>query len=246
MSEKEKVRELIRLERVYKIYRAGQENEVRALQNINLKIIGGEFVAIMGPSGSGKSTCMNLIGSLDIPTKGKVFLENKDISKLAESELALLRGKKIGFIFQQFNLIPNLTALENVTLPMIFQGVEEYERIERGKELLKKFGLADRMYHYPAQLSGGEQQRVAIARALANNPDIILADEPTGNLDSINGEIILSFLDALHKEGKTIVMITHDQNLALRHAEIIYWLKDGKIEKVTKKYRNKWITLKRR
>lgn len=246
MSEKEKVRELIRLERVYKIYRAGQENEVRALQNINLKIIGGEFVAIMGPSGSGKSTCMNLIGSLDIPTKGKVFLENKDISKLAESELALLRGKKIGFIFQQFNLIPNLTALENVTLPMIFQGVEEYERIERGKELLKKFGLADRMYHYPAQLSGGEQQRVAIARALANNPDIILADEPTGNLDSINGEIILSFLDALHKEGKTIVMITHDQNLALRHAEIIYWLKDGKIEKVTKKYRNKWITLRRR
>ena len=246
MSEKEKVRELIRLERVYKIYRAGQENEVRALQNINLKIIGGEFVAIMGPSGSGKSTCMNLIGSLDIPTKGKVFLENKDISKLAESELALLRGKKIGFIFQQFNLIPNLTALENVALPMIFQGVKEYERIERGKELLKKFGLADRMYHYPAQLSGGEQQRVAIARALANNPDIILADEPTGNLDSINGEIILSFLDALHKEGKTIVMITHDQNLALRHAEIIYWLKDGKIEKVTKKYRNKWITLKRR
>ena len=221
---------IIKLENVWKVYRMGNV-EVNALQGLNLEIENGEFLAIMGPSGSGKSTAVNMIGCLDVPTKGKILLDNHDISKLSESELAQIRGKKIGFIFQQFNLIPTMTALENIMLPMIFQGKDEKERIERATQLLELVELGDRIQHRPTELSGGEQQRTAIARALANNPEVIIADEPTGNLDSKTGIIVLDFLKKLHKkEDKTIVMVTHDANLS-KSAERIEFLKDGRIVK---------------
>jgi len=225
--------EIIRLKNVSKYYKMG-ETTVKALDGIDLKINRGEFVAIMGPSGSGKSTGMNLVGSLDIPTKGVIYLDGEDISKMEESELAQVRGKKIGFIFQSFNLIPNLTALENVALPMIFQGDGVNERVKKAKELLSLVGLGDRTGHYPNQLSGGQMQRVAIARSLANDPEVILADEPTGNLDTKTGKIVMEFLDNLNREGKTIIMVTHDPELAVEHADIVYWLLDGKLEKVTR------------
>lgn len=234
--------ELIKLDDVHKHYGHGH-SLVKAVDDIDISVRKGEFVAIMGPSGSGKSTTMNLVGSLDVPTYGKIFLNHKDTSHLSESDLAQLRGKTVGFIFQQFNLIGNLTALENVMLPMIFQNVPEKERIERAKYLLGEVQLSHRMDHYPGQLSGGEQQRVAIARALANNPDVILADEPTGNLDSKTGEIVLSFLNKLNAEGKTIVMVTHDQHLAMEHADIIFWIRDGRVRKVTKRQGKIWINL---
>ena len=219
---------IINLENVWKIYRIG-EIQVPALRGLNLQIKRGEFVAVQGASGSGKSTALNLIGCLDVPTKGRVYLEGKDISKLSESELAQIRGKKIGFIFQQFNLINTLTALENVTLPMIFQNILREERIRKAKELLEMVELGDRMNHKPNELSGGQQQRVAIARSLANNPEVILADEPTGNLDSKTGETVINFLGKLHKEkNTTIIMVTHDANLA-QHADRIKYLKDGMI-----------------
>ena len=221
---------IIKLESVWKTYKMGNV-EVNALQGLNLDVKEGEFLAIMGPSGSGKSTAVNMIGCLDVPTKGQIMLDQHDISKLSESELAQIRGRKIGFIFQQFNLIPTLSALENVMLPMIFQGVDEKERIERATRLLELVELGDRLNHKPTELSGGQQQRVAIARALSNNPEVIIADEPTGNLDSKTGTIVLEFLHKLHKkEGKTIVMVTHDSNLS-RVAERIEFLKDGKIIK---------------
>ena len=221
---------VIKLENVCKVYKMG-DVKVNALQGMSLDVREGEFVAIMGPSGSGKSTAVNMIGCLDVPTKGKVFLENHDISKLSESELAQIRGRKIGFIFQQFNLVQTLTAIENVMLPMIFQGVPEQARIEKATELLELVELGDRISHRPSELSGGQQQRVAIARSLANNPEVVLADEPTGNLDSKTGSNVLDFLEKLHrKEKKTIVMVTHDQNLA-KVAERIEFLKDGKIVK---------------
>ena len=226
---------VIKLENVWKIYKMG-EVEVNALQGLNLDIKEGEFVAIMGPSGSGKSTAVNLVGCLDVPTKGKVLLENHDISKLHESELAQIRGRKIGFIFQQFNLVPTLTAIENVMLPMIFQGIGENERKEKAKKLLELVELGDRASHKPAELSGGQQQRVAIARALANNPEVILADEPTGNLDSRTGANVLDFLDRLHRnEKKTIIMVTHDQALA-KIAERTEFLKDGKIVRTVENF----------
>lgn len=234
---------VIELKEVTKYYDIG-ESVVKALDGINIKIEKGDFVAIMGPSGSGKSTSMNLTGSLDLPTKGTIKLENENIAHLGESELAQVRGKKIGFIFQSFNLIPNLTALGNVALPMLFQNIDKDEREERAEELLKLVDLSDRMDHYPNQLSGGEQQRVAIARALANNPEIILADEPTGNLDTKTGEIVIEFLEKLNKEGKTIIMITHEQTLATKHAKKIYWIRDGKVEKVTKKIGKSWKVVK--
>ncbi|MBU2561318.1 MAG: ABC transporter ATP-binding protein [Nanoarchaeota archaeon] len=219
---------VIRIKDVWKIYRMG-EVEVPALRGLNLEIKKGEFVAVMGPSGSGKSTAMNMIGCLDIPTKGKIFLDSRDISHLSESDLAQIRGKKIGFIFQQFNLIGTLTALENVMLPMTFQGIPSSQRKERGVELLEMVELGDRMEHKPTELSGGQQQRVAIARALANDPEVILADEPTGNLDSKTGGIVLDFLKRLHStKCKTIVMVTHDANVA-EHAERIEFLRDGSI-----------------
>jgi len=229
---------LIELKDVSKYYYMG-DNVVKALDGLKMVINEGEFVAIMGPSGSGKSTAMNLVGSLDVATKGKIFLDGGDISFLSESDLAQIRGKKIGFIFQSFNLIPNLTAKENVMVPMMFQGVPDYEREDRAEDLLKMVELGDRMNHYPNELSGGQMQRVAIARSLSNDPDVVLADEPTGNLDTKTGSMVLDFLKKLNKEGKTIVMVTHDADLAQTHANIVYWLRDGKVEKVTKK-RDGW------
>ena len=219
---------IIVLDNVWKTYRMGT-NEVNALQGLNLEIKSGEFLAIMGPSGSGKSTAVNMIGCLDVPTRGRIMLDNHDISRLSESRLAQIRGKKIGFIFQQFNLIPTLTAIENVMLPMIFQSVDEVTRKERASKLLDSVGLGDRITHKPSELSGGQQQRVAIARSLANNPEVIIADEPTGNLDSKTGTAIMEFLQNIHKkERKTIVMVTHDANLA-RIADGVEYLKDGRI-----------------
>ena len=224
---------IIKLDDVWKIYKMG-EVEVPALRGLNLRINRGEFVAVQGASGSGKSTALNSIGCLDVPTKGRVYLEGKDISKLSESELAQIRGKKIGFVFQQFNLINTLTALENVTLPMIFQNVSHEERLKKAKELLEMGGLRGRIDHKPTELSGGEQQRVAIARSLSNDPEVILADEPTGNLDSKTGESVINFLEKLHKEKKTtIIMVTHDAGLA-HHAQRIEYLKDGVIIKSKK------------
>ncbi|MCD6547762.1 MAG: ABC transporter ATP-binding protein [Nanoarchaeota archaeon] len=220
--------ELIEFRDVWKIYKMGKV-DVPALRGISFKINKGELVGIVGPSGSGKSTCMHLIGSLDIPTKGKVLIKGKDITKFSESELATLRGKEIGFVFQTFNLIPSLTALENVELPMVFQNIKENERRKRAIELLKKVGLSHRINHLPAEMSGGERQRVAIARALANNPDIILADEPTGNLDSKTGKEIMDLLINLNKEHrKTVIIVTHDLNIAKGLKRLIH-LKDGKI-----------------
>jgi len=225
--------EIIKLKNVARYYEMG-EAIVKALDGLNIDVNKGDFVAIMGVSGSGKSTAMNLVGSLDLPTSGSVYLDSENISTLEESELAQIRGRKIGFIFQSFNLVPNLTAKENVVLPMIFQGVRKEEREAKAEELLALVELQDRMHHYPNQLSGGQQQRVAIARALANDPEVILADEPTGNLDTKTGEKVINFLEQLNKKGKTIIMVTHDQKLAA-NAEIIYNIKDGKIEKITRK-----------
>ncbi len=226
---------IIKLENVWKIYKMG-EVEVPALKSINLEVKKGEFLAVMGPSGSGKSTAMNMIGCLDVPTKGKVFLEHHDISHLSESDLAQIRGKKIGFIFQVFNLIPTLSALENVTLPMIFQNITKEERIRRATKLLEMVGLGDRIKHKPNELSGGQQQRVAIARSLINDPEVILADEPTGNLDSVSGHKVIDFLKDLHKkEKKTIVMVTHDEDIA-KNAQRIEYLHDGQIVKGRKHF----------
>jgi len=231
--------EIIKLQEVAKYYEMGG-SIVKALDGLSITIEKGDFVAIMGPSGSGKSTAMNLVGSLDVPTRGKIELDKRDISRLTESEVAQLRGKKIGFIFQSFNLIPNLTAKENIMLPMLFQGKSREERERRADELLKMTELEDRGDHYPNQLSGGQQQRVAIARSLANDPEVILADEPTGNLDSKTGEKVMGFLNDLNEKGKTIVMVTHDPEKAQSHARTIYWIRDGKLEKTTKKINGKW------
>ena len=220
---------IVELKEVYRTYKMGKV-EVPAIRGIDLKIKKGEFIAIMGPSGSGKSTLMHMVGCLDIPDDGEIYLEDDNIAKLHESDLAQIRGKKIGFIFQQFNLINSLNALENVALAMSFQGVKEKERTSRAKELLDIVGLKDRISHLPTELSGGEQQRVAIARSLANNPDIILADEPTGNLDSVTGKKVMEFFTKLNKDGKTIILITHDKDVA-KYAKRIVKLRDGRIEK---------------
>jgi len=221
--------EIIRLDNIFKTYRMGN-SIIQAVCDVSLNINKGEFVAITGPSGSGKSTMMNMVGALDLASKGEILLDGIDIEHLAESRLAQIRGKRIGFIFQTFNLIPTLNALENVALPMIFQGVPKRKRMERAKLLLEEVKLERRMYHLPNELSGGERQRVAIARALANDPEVILADEPTGNLDSKTGEEILKMFIELNKKGKTIIMITHDNNLAKRAQRIIR-IRDGKIVK---------------
>jgi putative ABC transport system ATP-binding protein len=219
---------IIKLENVWKVYYLGKI-EVWALRGLNLEIEREKFISIIGPSGSGKSTLLNIIGCLDFPTKGRVFLEGRDIQTLKEEELARIRGRKIGFVFQQFNLFQTLTALENVALPMIFQEFSEKERKERAKELLELVGLKERMNHRPQELSGGEQQRVAIARALANDPEIIIADEPTGNLDSKSGKMIMEILKKLHKEQKkTMVIVTHDPKIA-SYSEEILRIQDGRI-----------------
>lgn len=222
---------IIRLENVEKTYTIGEDIEVRAVRGISLEVRKGEFMAIVGPSGCGKSTLMNMVGALDVPTAGRIFLENKDIAEMSESALANVRGRKIGFVFQQFNLIPTLDALGNVMLPMIFQGYSEEKRRKRAEKLLRMVDLGERMNHKPKELSGGQQQRVAIARALANDPDMILADEPTGNLDSKSGKQIMEMLGKLHlEEGKTIVMVTHDLHL-VNYAHRVIHLKDGQILK---------------
>jgi putative ABC transport system ATP-binding protein len=222
---------IIELKDVWKIYQMGQV-EVPALQGVDLKINKGEFVAIVGPSGSGKSTMMNLVGCLDLPTKGGIYLDNHNIANLDESKLAQIRGQKIGFVFQQFNLIPTLTALENVMLPLAFQGVDDSEAEKKALKLLELVGLGDRIRHLPTQLSGGQMQRVSIARALANDPEVILADEPTGNLDSTTGRFIMDFLGKIHKDdSKTIIMVTHDLDLS-KAAEKVVHIKDGKVEKI--------------
>ncbi len=222
---------VIELQDVWKSYKMG-DSTVHALKGITFSIKKGEFVAIVGKSGSGKTTCVNQIGCLDIPTKGEIILDGYKISSLSESNLARIRGKKIGYIFQKFNLIKNITALENVMLPMVFQGIPPYKRREKAKELLSAFDMEERLNFKPTELSGGQQQRVAIARALANNPEIILADEPTGNLDSNTGKMVFEYLEKLHSMGKTIILVTHDDSLAKR-AKRILTLMDGKIIKDT-------------
>jgi putative ABC transport system ATP-binding protein len=229
MSAREQ-KNIIELRNVWKTYTMG-ETEVHALRGLTLQVRQGEFLAIMGPSGSGKSTAMNMIGCLDIPTKGEIFLDGVNIAKLSESDLAVIRGRKIGFIFQKFNLIPTLTAKENIMLPLVFQGVPEDERHRRADELLQLVGLDERTDHTPGELSGGQQQRVAIARALAVEPQVILADEPTGNLDSSTGATVMQFLRKLHTERKTtIVLVTHDMSVA-KNADRVEVLKDGALHK---------------
>lgn len=218
---------IVKLEDVEKIYKMGKV-EVPALRGVTLEIEKGEYVSIMGPSGSGKSTLMNMIGCLDRPTRGKVFIDGRDVSKLNDDGLAKIRRKKVGFVFQQFNLIPRLTALENVALPMWFAGLSRPERVKKAVELLKQVDLGKRIKHRPAELSGGEMQRVAIARALANDPEVVLADEPTGNLDSKTGEEILRLLKRLNEEGRTVVMVTHELEFAKKAGRIVQ-LRDGRI-----------------
>ena len=207
--------------------------KLHAVKDINLDIQQGEFVIIVGPSGAGKSTMLDMIGCLDVPSQGKILLDGHDVAKLHESDLARIRGKKIGFIFQQFNLIPTLTAAENVYLPMSFQNVDRTQGMGRAISLLKMVGLGERCNHKPTELSGGERQRVAIARSLANSPQLILADEPTGNLDSKTGKEVMDMLSKIHLNGSTLVLITHDINLT-HHAERTIFLKDGMIEKIVK------------
>lgn len=224
---------LIEVRDMYKIYNPG-ENEVRALDGVSLKVQEGEFVAIIGHSGSGKSTLMNMLGCLDVPTAGSYILNGKDVSGLTDNELSDVRNNYIGFIFQGFNLIPNLTALENVELPLIYRKVDRATRKKLSEEALEKVGLKERMKHKPAEMSGGQQQRVAIARAIAMSPPLILADEPTGNLDSKSTRDIMNILDELNEQGNTIVLITHDDGIAA-NAKRVVRIMDGKIESDTKK-----------
>jgi putative ABC transport system ATP-binding protein len=222
---------MIKLENVTRVYQMGQ-TLVQALRGLNLEIVDGEFVAIMGPSGSGKSTLLHLIGGLDLPTTGRVLLDDLDIAQQNGNQLAELRGRKVGFVFQTFNLVPTLSALKNVELPMIFQKVPRKERYEKARRLLEQVGLGDRLHHKPSELSGGECQRVAIARALANNPQILLADEPTGNLDAESGEQIMQILKRLNEEQKmTIIVVTHNPDVA-RYAHRIIRMRYGQIEEI--------------
>jgi len=218
---------MIELSNITKTYRMG-EMDITVLSGITLKVKSGELIAIMGPSGSGKSTLMNIIGCLDRPTSGAYHFENREISTLSDDELAAVRNGKIGFVFQTFNLLPRFSALKNVEVPLIYSGVPARLRIERAMPLLQKVGLADRVNHKPTELSGGQQQRVAIARALVNNPPLLLADEPTGNLDSRSGTEILDILTGLNRQGVTIMIVTHDRDVAARCKRIIN-LKDGQI-----------------
>ncbi|MCJ7730344.1 MAG: ABC transporter ATP-binding protein [Sedimentisphaerales bacterium] len=222
---------ILLFEKLCKSYLLGQV-ELRVLRDIDLTIKNGEYVAIMGPSGSGKSTLLNLIGCLDRPTAGKYFLGGQDVSQLNDDELSLIRGAHVGFVFQSFNLISQLNVVENIEIPMYYQGVAERQSAHRARELAEMVGLGDRVKHRPSELSGGQQQRVAIARALANDPLIILADEPTGNLDSQSGADILVILDRLHQQGKTLIVITHDEEIA-RHSQKQIRLLDGQIQKQT-------------
>jgi putative ABC transport system ATP-binding protein len=228
---------IIQLENVWKIYQMG-EVQLVALREVCLDIGRGEFVAILGPSGSGKSTLLHLVGCLDLPSKGRILLDGQDITELGESQLSQTRGRKIGFVFQQFNLMPTLNTLENVMLPLEFQDVDVPLAKEKALEALRLVDLEGRAGHLPSQLSGGERQRVAIARAIAGEPEIILADEPTGNLDSKTGRYILDFLVKTHESGKTIVMVTHDLDLVKRVERVVH-IKDARIEKTNMQVVNK-------
>lgn len=219
--------EIIRLKEITRTYKVGTES-VRALRAITLSIYRNEFVALMGPSGSGKSTLMNILGCLDTPTSGEYLLNNNDVSKLNDNELARIRNKEIGFVFQTFNLLPRSTALDNVMLPQVYAGIPKAQRIERANEVIASVGLTDRASHKPNELSGGQRQRVAIARALVNKPSIILADEPTGNLDSVTSIEIMGVLEEIHKLGNTIILVTHEEDIA-RHAHRIIRLMDGQV-----------------
>ncbi|MDD3095361.1 MAG: ABC transporter ATP-binding protein [Candidatus Marinimicrobia bacterium] len=232
---------LLKLHNIYRIYRIGQV-DVRALNGVDLLVDKNEYLSVMGPSGSGKSTLMNIIGCLDTPSRGSYELDGISIHKedhekfdtANDDELAYIRNRKIGFIFQTFNLLPRMTALHNVELPLIYAGVPRLERIERAKNALEKVGLEDRMYHKPNELSGGQRQRVAVARALINNPSIILADEPTGNLDSKTSQDIMDLIGELHEQGNTIILVTHEADIAVRAQRVIHML-DGKISEDNKK-----------
>ena len=220
---------LIETANLWKTYKMGSE-ELHALKGVNLYVEKGEYLAIMGPSGSGKSTLMNLIGCLDTPSQGSYVLNGKQVAKMDDDELAHIRNREIGFVFQTFNLLPRATALHNVELPLIYTGTDSKTRIEKAKRALEMVDLADRMGHKPNELSGGQRQRVAVARALVNNPSIILADEPTGNLDSKTGEEIMGLFARLHLEGNTIIVVTHEPDIAL-HANRVIYIRDGNIEK---------------
>ncbi|MGF1533489.1 MAG: ABC transporter ATP-binding protein [Bernardetiaceae bacterium] len=221
-------KEIIRTQEIAKVYRMGTEI-IRALQSISILIHQGEYVAFMGPSGSGKSTLMNIIGCLDTPSSGSYFLNGKDVSNMSESELAEVRNIEIGFVFQTFNLLPRASSLENVALPLVYAGLGKRARSERAAEVLTSVGLGDRIYHKPNELSGGQRQRVAIARALVNHPSIILADEPTGNLDTKTSYEIMDLFEELHERGNSIIMVTHEDDIA-QHAQRIVRLRDGLVE----------------
>ena len=219
---------VIQLQEINRTYKVGSET-VQALNSVSLEIAKNEYVALMGPSGSGKSTLMNILGCLDTPSKGRYLLSTHDVSRMDDNDLAEIRNKEIGFVFQTFNLLPRSTALDNVALPLIYAGWSKAKRIQRALEVLDQVGLANRVHHKPNELSGGQRQRVAVARALVNNPSIILADEPTGNLDSKTSYEIMSLFEQIHKNGNTIILVTHEEDIA-KHAHRIIRLKDGQVE----------------
>jgi putative ABC transport system ATP-binding protein len=232
------MKSIIELSNIAKAYKIGTE-EIHALRSVSLEIYKNEYVALMGPSGSGKSTLMNILGCLDSPSNGEYILNNIAVAKMLDNDLAEVRNKEIGFVFQSFNLLPRSTALDNVILPLIYAGYSKADRIKRGKEVLDQVGLGERMMHKPNELSGGQRQRVAIARALVNNPAIILADEPTGNLDSKTSVEIMGLFEEIHKNGNTIILVTHEEDIA-QHAHRIVRLKDGVVER---DYKNENITI---
>jgi putative ABC transport system ATP-binding protein len=227
---------ILKFENLCKSYQMGIV-ELKVLKNIDLTIKSGEYIAIMGPSGSGKSTLLNMIGCLDRPTSGKYYLGDREVGQLNDDELSMIRGSRVGFVFQSFNLISQLNIIENIEIPMYYQGISEHESARRARELAEMIGLGDRMKHRPTELSGGQQQRVAIARSLANDPLLILADEPTGNLDSKSGRDILDLLDRLHEQGKTLIVVTHDEDIG-KHAQRCIHLLDGQIEREERKESN--------
>jgi len=227
------MKEVINLKGIHKSYYLGKQ-ELPVLKGIDLSVVDNEYIALMGPSGSGKSTLMNIIGCLDTLTKGQYILNGKDVSKMTDDELADIRNTEIGFVFQQFNLLPRLTAWENVALPLIYAGVNKKEREERARDILDKVGLSDRAHHKPNELSGGQSQRVAVARALVNNPSIILADEPTGNLDTKTSDEIMELIDQIHEQGNTVLLVTHEEEIAAYTKRVIR-IRDGVIESDTRK-----------
>ncbi len=237
-------KDILKLDDVCKTYRMGEGIEVKALCNAHLTVREGEFLCVLGPSGSGKSTLLHIVGLLDRPSTGKVYIDGRDISKMTADEQARIRGRKIGFVFQTFNLVPSLKAWENVALPLVIQGVSAAEREKRAKKILTDLGMGDRIDHYPSQLSGGQRQRVAIARALSNEPRVVLADEPTGNLDSKTGAGVLEIFKKLHKEGRTIIIITHDESIT-DVAQRIVRIRDGTLnDKKKAKNNNKLVSKK--